>query len=79
MGVKRIFLDAASEKAKHAWMSRSLGFSQVTEDQYKVLAMQYTFVENTGIKARCLKVVPARAALLEQVSSQTSHLLCSHA
>ena len=67
MGVKRIYLDAAGKTAKSVWCA--LGFTVISESQYKVLAHQFCLVLNdVNIDARCLKLVPDRAALLAQVS-----------
>ena len=76
MGVKRIYLDAASHHAKCAWMAPSLGFSESSQEDYEMLAVQHTFVLNAKVAARCLKVVPARAALLKQVSCAFICFVC---
>lgn len=68
MAVQRIFLDAAYAKARACWTSPSFGFSVITEKMYKTLAMQYTLVENSRPPARCLKIIPSKSVLLEQVS-----------
>ena len=68
MGVERIYLDAVGETAKDVWCA--IGFSVITEAQHKILAYQYTLVLNAlwCIAARCIKLVPSKAALLSQVS-----------
>ncbi|KAL3151804.1 hypothetical protein ABBQ38_012772 [Trebouxia sp. C0009 RCD-2024] len=66
MGVQRIFLDAAGERAKSVWCA--LGFSVIAESQYQVLAYQYCLVVNDlNITARSLKLVPDKATLLAQL------------
>ena len=77
MGVQRIYLDAASKPAKCAWMAPSLGFSEISQEDYEMLAVQHTLVLNANVAARCLKVVPARAALLKQVSCAFIYFVCS--
>ncbi|KAL3157159.1 hypothetical protein ABBQ38_001399 [Trebouxia sp. C0009 RCD-2024] len=74
MGVKRIFLDAAFEGAKSAWMAPSLGFTEISKEEYEILALQFTFVSNPKVAARCIKVVPAHAALLKQLTETASKL-----
>lgn len=76
MGVKRIFLDAAFEGAKSAWMAPSLGFTEISKEEYEILALQFTFVSNPKVAARCIKVVPAHAALLKQVSCACICFVC---
>lgn len=68
MGVKRIYLDAASKDALTTWTSTSFGFSQIQKQTYEILAKQYTFVLNSNIPGRCIKMVPSNAMLVEQVS-----------
>ena len=72
MGIKRIFLDAATKRAKSAWTSPALGFCTISKEGYAVLAKQFTFILNHPVPARCIKIVPAHDALLKQVSCALS-------
>ena len=62
-------LDAASEQAKGVWTSTSLGFTEISNDDYSILARHYTLVVDVGVAAPCMKVVPSKAALLDKVST----------
>lgn len=72
MGVQRIFLDASNILARDKWLSQSMGFVQIAEADYTVLRTQYSLFRNDGVAARCMKLVPSRAALLGKVSLANS-------
>lgn len=70
MGVHRVYLDASNKLAKDKWLSPAMGFTQISDQEHEMLVMQYSLVENDGCAARCLKLIPTKAALLDKVSPE---------
>ena len=67
MGIPQMYLDAADMPAHQAWVSGSLQFNQISEDQYKGLRWKHTLVHYDTVYSRLLKDVPSRQSLLLQV------------
>ena len=68
MGVQRLYLDASNELATDKWLSSSMGFREISTEDYEMLVMQHPLVEYSDCAAGCLKVIPSKAALLDKVS-----------
>ena len=69
MGVRHIYLDAASELAHRAWVAESLKFCPVGEERSEELRGKHTLVHHADVHSRLLKEVSSRPDLLKQVWS----------
>ena len=67
MGVEKMFLDSATQQAHDAWVSSSLGFSEMDEAEYEALRLKHSIVHNISVRSRLVKDVPSKQSLLSQV------------
>lgn len=80
MGVTRMVLEAAYKRSLHCWTSPSMGFSNLSRNDFLRLEKQYTLVVSDNVAGRCIKLIPSPAALAEQVSLMdvSCALCCAH-